>query len=217
MRILILGATGRTGKILLQEAIAQGYEVNVLLRDKSKLNISHPTLRVFEGLPTDKPLLAAAMAGCEAILSALNISRTSDFPWAKLRTPANFLSETAECIIELAPLHNINRVILTSAWGTRDTREDIPWWFKWIIDNSNVGMAYRDHERQEELFSASTLNYTILRPAGLINSTKSKTVIVSLNNQPKPHLTISRSNVAKFMVHVLQDDLLLRQMPVISV
>jgi putative NADH-flavin reductase len=216
MRILILGATGRTGKLLLREAIAQGYEVNVLLRDKSKLNISHPTLRIFEGLPTDKPLLAQAMAGCEAILSALNISRASDFPWAKLRTPANFLSGTAKCIIELAPLHYIDRVIVLSAWGTGDTRKDIPWCFKWVIDNSNVGVAYCDHERQEELFAASALNYTIVRPAGLINSTKSKQVIISINNQPKPRLTISRGDVAKFMLQVLKKNLLLRQMPVIS-
>ena len=216
MRILILGATGRTGKLLLREALDNGYEVNVLLRDKSKLNIAHPTLRIFEGLPTDKPLLAKAMAGCEAILSTLNISRTSDFPWAKLRTPANFLSETAKCIIELAPLHNISRVIILSALGTGDTAKDIPWWFKWVIDNSNVGMAYRDHERQEELFAASALNYTIVRPAGLTNSAKSKRVIVSLNNQPRPRLTISRSDVAKFMLNVLRDDLLLRRMPAIS-
>ncbi len=156
------------------------------------------------------------MAGCEATLSTLNISRTSDFPWAKLRTPSNLLSETTKCIIELAPLHHIDRIILLSAWGTSDTRKDIPWWFKWVIDNSNVGMAYRDHERQEELFAASALNYTILRPAGLTNWSKSKPVIVSLNNQPRPHLTISRGDVAKFMLHVLQDDLLSRRMPVIS-
>ena len=156
------------------------------------------------------------MAGCEATLSTLNVSRTSDFPWAKLRTPANFLSETAKCIIELAPLHHISRIIVLSAWGTSDTRKDIPWWFKWVIDNSNVGVAYRDHERQEELFAASALNYTILRPAGLTNSTKSKQVIISHNNQPRPHLTISRSDVAKFMLQALRDDLLSRRMPVIS-
>jgi uncharacterized protein YbjT (DUF2867 family) len=216
MKILLLGATGRTGKLLLQQALANGYEVNVLLRDESKLNITHPNLQIFEGLPTDKAALDKAMQGCEAILSALNISRTSDFPWAKLRTPANFLSETAKCVIELAAKHNISRVIVTSAWGTSDTRNDIPWWFKWVIDNSNVGVAYRDHERQEDFFAASVLNYTILRPVGLTNSAKSKKVIASLNNKPKPRLTISRSDVAGFMIKVLQQGLFIRQMPVIS-
>nr|WP_294949987.1 NAD(P)H-binding protein [uncultured Mucilaginibacter sp.] len=216
MKILLLGATGRTGKLLLQQALANGYEVNVLLRDKSKLDITHPNLQIFEGLPTDKAALDKAMQGCEAIVSALNISRTSDFPWANLRTPANFLSETAKCVIELAAKHNISRAIVTSAWGTGNTRNDIPWWFKLVIDYSNVGVAYRDHERQEGIFAASVLNYTILRPVGLTNSSKDKMVIASLNNEPKPRLTISRGNVACFMIKVLQQGLFIRQMPVIS-
>ncbi|OOQ61675.1 NAD(P)-dependent oxidoreductase [Mucilaginibacter pedocola] len=214
MRILILGATGRTGKLLLQEALKQGYEVNILVRDKAHVP-QHPALTIFEGQPAEA-LLSKAMAGCEAILSALNISRTSDFPWAKLRTPANFLSATAGLIIRLAPQHNISRIILTSASGTSDTRDHIPWWFKWVIDNSNVGVAYRDHEVQEQLFAASNLNYTIVRPVGLVNSAKSKPVMVSINNMPKPHLTISRLGVAKFMLQVLKDGGYNRQMPVVS-
>ncbi|TFF39153.1 NAD(P)-dependent oxidoreductase [Mucilaginibacter psychrotolerans] len=215
MRVLILGATGRTGKLLLQETLARGYAVNALVRDKSKVAM-HPALTLFEGLPTDAAALNKAMVGCEAILSALNISRNSDFPWAKLRTPANFLFETAKNIIELALQHGISRVILTSAWGTNDTLKDIPWWFKWVIENSNVGVAYRDHERQEDMFAASGLNYTVVRPVGLTNSSKSKTVLVSLANNPKPLLTISRGDVAKFMVDALLGNLFARQMPVIS-
>ncbi|RWY53687.1 NAD(P)-dependent oxidoreductase [Mucilaginibacter gilvus] len=215
MKILILGATGRTGKLLLQEALQQGYEVNVLVRNRSRVPL-HPALTVFEGSPADTNILNNAMKGCEAILSALNISRNSDFPWAALRTPPDFLSKIVALIIELAPQNNIARIIVISAWGTSDTRNDIPWWFKWVIEHSNVGVAYRDHERQEGLFAASALNYTIVRPAGLVNSIQSKPVIISLNNMPKPRLTISRGEVVKFMVQVLQDDLFLRQMPVVS-
>ncbi|MEO7214477.1 NAD(P)H-binding protein [Mucilaginibacter sp.] len=215
MRILILGATGRTGKLILQEALQQGYEVNVLVRDRSLMSV-HPVLTVFEGSPADSKMLNNAMKGCDAILSALNISRNSDFPWARLRTPQDFLSKVAELIIDLAPQNNIDRIIITSAWGTSDTRGEIPWWFKWVIDNSNVGVAYSDHERQEGLFAASVLNYTIVRPSGLVNSAKRKPVIVSLNNQPKPRFTISRGDVAGFILQVLQDNLFVRQMPVIS-
>ena len=186
-----------------------------MLRDKSKLKVSHPTLQIFEGLPTDKAQLDKAMQGCEAILSALNISRTSDFPWAKLRTAANFLSETAKCLAELAPKHRISRIIVTSAWGTKETYKYIPWWFKWVINHSNVGVAYRDHERQEDIFAASALNYTIVRPVGLINSSKSKKVITSLNNQPKPNLTISRGDVARFMIDVLTEGVFVKQIPTI--
>lgn len=215
MRILILGATGRTGKLLLQQALASGYHINVLLRDKSKVAL-HSALTIFEGTPADKNILANAMDGCEAVLSALNISRTSDFPWSALRTPKTLLSETAAHLIDLAPKYGISRVIVISAWGAGSSRQEIPWWFKWLIDNSNIGIAYRDQEKQEELFEASALNYTIARPVGLVNSLKSKPVRVSLNNIPKPHLTISRLDVAKFMLQILEGGQYIRQMPVLS-
>jgi len=53
MRILILGATGRTGCFLVEEAVKPGYVINVLLRDKSKLNVNSNSITVFEGTPTD--------------------------------------------------------------------------------------------------------------------------------------------------------------------
>lgn len=215
MRILILGATGRTGKLLLQQALAGGYQVNTLLRDKNKV-ASHPDLIIFEGSPADKLLLAKAMEGCQAILSALNISRNSDFPWSALRTPPNLLSETAAHIIDLAPKHDITRAIVLSAWGAGNSRKEIPWWFRWLIDHSNIGIAYRDHEAQEELFEASALHFTVIRPVALTNSFKQKNVLVSVNGNPKPRLTISRGNAATFMISVLQENTFLREFPVIS-
>ncbi|MEI9911535.1 MAG: NAD(P)H-binding protein [Bacteroidota bacterium] len=92
MRILILGATGRTGKLVAEQALQRGHTVHALVRDKNKVKLNHADLTLFEGQPADRAALANAMKGCEAILSALNISRTSDFPWAKLRSPKDFLS-----------------------------------------------------------------------------------------------------------------------------
>lgn len=215
MRILVLGATGRTGKLLLQQALEKGYDVNVLVRDKSKL-LSHPNLTVFQGLSSDLKTLADAIKDCNAILSALNISRNSDFPWSKLRTPTNFLSKTAENIIRVTKNTSLNRVIVTSAWGVGNTWKDIPWWFKWLINNSNIGSAYADHERQEKILEASTLHFTAIRPVGLTNSLKNRGVIISFNNIPKPKYTLTRKSVASFMISALKDGTYIRQFPVLS-
>ena len=151
MRILILGATGRTGKLLLEEAIKHGYDINVLVRDESKLNINSASIKVYLGTPTNIAQLTAAMQRCEAILSTLNISRTSDFPWAQLRTPKDFLSASMKNIIEVAGRLNIKRIVITTAWGVSETKKDLPFWFRWLIDHSNIGYTYRDHELQEDL------------------------------------------------------------------
>ena len=216
MKFLLLGATGRTGKHILDLALHRGHVVQALVRKKSKLNISHPSLVLTEGDPLDKASLIYSMKSCEAIVSALNISRVTDWPWSKLRTPKNLLSSVTKNIIELAPQHGISRCVFISAWGVAETRSDIPGWFRWFIDHSNIRYPYLDHERSEELLQQSSLNYTAVRPAGLINSKKEREIIVSLNHAPKPKLIISRRNLARFVLEVLEKDLYLRQMPAVS-
>ena len=214
--ILILGSTGRTGKWLLDEALKRGYSVNVLVRNKSKI-LSHTQLRIFEGTPYDKNNLTEAVEGCEIVLSALNISRNSDFPWAKLRASESFLSQTMQNLIEIGASGKLKKVIFTSAWGVNETKKDIPWRFRWLIDNSNIGVAYRDHERQEKLLDNATLNYTAVRPMGLTNSLATQKVRVTLeNNTPTPNLTISRLTTAKFMLDRMEQNLYNRQKPIIS-
>jgi len=216
MRILILGSTGRTGKHLLELALQRGHIVHALVRDKKKIMLNDPNLMLFEGSPLDKAALESAMKECQAVLSALNVSRNSDWPWSKLRSPENFLSASMKNIIELAPKQNIQRIIFISAWGVCETKKDIPGWFRWLIDHSNVRYPYLDHERQEELLKPTALEWTAVRAAGLTNSKKQKEVIVSLKNDPKPHLMVGRRSVAAFMLDVLEKNLYVREMPVIS-
>jgi putative NADH-flavin reductase len=216
MHILILGATGRTGRLLVDEALRRGHKVNVVISHASKLSANPVMVSVFEGTPLNPDTLAAAMQGCEAVLSTLNISRVSDFPWAKLRTSTDFLSLSMKNIIEVAEKQHVNRIIITTAWGVNETKKDIPFWFRWLINFSNIRYPYLDHERQEELLKNSGLNWTAVRPAGLTDEKKKKEVIVTLNNTPKPKLTISRFNTACFMLDVLENNLYNRQFPVIS-
>src|SRR5688572_31987065 len=107
MKILMLGATGRTGKHVVHEGILKGYNINCLVRDAKRLAMSHPTLTILEGSPENASDLDFAMQGCHAIISTLNISRRSDFPWSKLRTPTAFMSDAIKNVISLAEKHHI--------------------------------------------------------------------------------------------------------------
>ena len=186
MKILILGATGRTGQLILSEALQQGYEVNCLVRQPNKIQVNHDLLTIFKGSPERFSELENAIEGCQGVISALNISRKSDFPWSKLRTPKTFLSDVMKNLISISEKNKINRIVVCSAWGVAETEKEIPFWFKWIIKNSNIGVAYKDHERQEKLLKKTNLNWTIVRPSGLINSNKEQKIIESYRNEPKP-------------------------------
>ena len=150
-----MGATGRTGKFLLEQALEHGHIVHVLVRDKNKIPFKKYNLELFEGTPSDKIALEKAMKGCEVILSSLNISRKYEFPWSGLRTPKGFLSVTMKNIIELSSSNPVRRVIFTSAWGVSETKKDLPGWFRWLVDHSTRRFPYHDHERQEELVKNS--------------------------------------------------------------
>lgn len=216
MKILLLGGTGRTGKLILEEALGRGYKVNCLVREPKKIKQKHDNLKVYKGSPEKISDLESVIKNCDGVVSALNISRKNDFPWSSLRTPPMFLSEVMKNIVLLSKKNNIPRIVVCSAWGVAETEKEIPRWFLWLIKNSNIGAAYRDHERQENELRSSNLNWTIVRPVGLTNFKKQKKVIESYGNEPKPRLTISRKNVAVFMIDTLKKNELIGKAPVIS-
>lgn len=215
MKILLLGATGRTGKLVLALALRKGYQVNCLVRNSKRLE-EQDSIRIFEGNPSKREDLQSAMTSCECIISVLNVSRKSDFPWSGLRTPKKYLSEVMSLLIPLAEKSRIKRIIVCSAWGVAETKKDIPLWFKWFIEHTNIGKAYQDHERQERLLMQSDLNWTIVRPVGLTNTKKEQGIRETFENVPKPALTISRQRVAQYIVDRIDDDKLIKKAVVIS-
>ena len=216
MKVLILGGSGRLGMWLLRSALRGGHAVHAIVRDTSRITIKDERLVLFPGNPTDKNVLLDALGDCDAVVSALNISRKTDFPWAPLRTPKTFLSDVMAQLLAAGDSTSLKKIVICSAWGVGESEREIPGWFRWFINNSNVGAAYQQHHEQEILLRDSPFNWTIVRPVGLTNSKKSMELKISYDNKPKPSLTISRKDVAKFMIDTLFDESFTRKMPVIS-
>lgn len=124
MKILLLGATGRTGRWVLHYAIEKGHTIHCLVRfpRKIKANIN---VTIFKGNANVLSALQQAIIGCNAVISVLNISRTSDFPWSPLRTPKKYLSEMMGKLVSVAGEEKIKRVIVCSAWGVAESRKEI--------------------------------------------------------------------------------------------
>jgi putative NADH-flavin reductase len=215
MRILLLGATGRTGRLLLQQALQRGHEVMVLVRDRHKITITDTNLQVMQGHPADRSCLDTAMKGCDAVLSTLNIARYNDFPWTPLRSPKDLLSNVMTQLVSLAGSHNIERIIFTSAWGVGDTEKDIPGWFRWLVKKSNLRYPYQDLYRTEELIKKTSLQWTAVRPTVLTNAKKIVPVKISKAGDRVPSLFISRATVASFILDALEQKLCVTEAPVI--
>lgn len=199
MNILLLGATGRLGKEILKKLAHDQLPTTVVVRDASKVALSSEQVTVVEGNPSDPTVLAPLLATCTHVITTLNISRTSDFPWAPLRDPKTLLSDTMHELIRLAGENNLEKIVTVSAWGVLESKHDLPWWFRWTIDYSNIRFGYEDHARQEQLLTASSLPWTIIRPVGLTNAQKDKEAFTSTEGKTNGIL-VSRKSVAAFIV-----------------
>jgi putative NADH-flavin reductase len=216
MKVLILGATGRTGKHLVNESLDKGHDIHVLVRDKNKFSTIHPNLKVFEGTPLSPDDIRNALKGCQAAISSLNISRKSDFPWSPLVSPPDLLSSSLKNLITGMKEEGISRVIIVSAAGAGDSWNLMPWWFKGFIKSSNIGITYKDHDLQEKLLEESGFDWTVVRPVGLSDDKVEGNLTISFNGLPAPGFKISRLEVARFMIREMTENNHIHKKPVIS-
>jgi len=75
-RVLIVGATGGTGRQLVEQALERGHTVTALTRDPSALRVEHPRLTVVRGDVLDYVSVEVAVRGQDAVLSALGHKRS---------------------------------------------------------------------------------------------------------------------------------------------
>ena len=178
-----------------------------------KLNSEH--LTVVKGDVTNSIDLNKAMKSVDVVITALNISRKSDFPWAKLRTPKTLLSDTMKILVDLGEKNDIQKIITISAWGANESKNDLPMWFKWLINNSNVKSGYEDHERQENILVKSDVDWMIIRPVGLSDSQKNKKANISTDSKTFG-LLVARKTVANFIVTNLKGNQFVKKIVTIS-
>jgi putative NADH-flavin reductase len=215
-RILLLGASGRTGKYILEYALKQGFEVVALVRNPDKIATQSPRLKVIKGAPDNANDISNAIVGCDAVISALNKNRTSDLPWAKPLGPEKLMTTSISNAIAAMKTHNLRRIVVLCAMGVGDSAKHAGGLMNWMIRNTNLSVTYADHESQEAALRASGLDWTSARAAGLSNAETLKSLIVSYDNQPKASMSISRKQVAKFMVDGLSNTALFSKAPVVS-
>ena len=201
MKLLLLGATGRCGNLVLFKALKDGHEVTVIARDPSKLE--ETTATVIKGSPYDKDTVEKAIASCDAVICTLNVSRVSDNPWAKLRAPHDLISKSVNNAVKAMHKHNIKRIISLSVLGVGDSKKGIPFLARLFVYKSNIKYAMWDHERQENIMAQSETDWTAVR-LPMLNDTKGEAkVLVNMGDDTKLNKSINRESVARFVLDIL--------------
>ena len=204
MKILLIGGTGRTGRLALQKAIDDKHEVTVIVRDPSKLNGINA--KIIQGTPYDIDTVRSAVKDCEAVICTLNISRMSDSPWAKLRSPRDLISKSIENALAAMKENNIKRIISLSALGAGDSKEKMQFIFNLFVSISNLKYAYMNHTRQEELLAKSDTDWTAIRLPMLTNDQGEREILINRNDNVRLNRNINRESVARFILSILSEE-----------
>lgn len=172
MKILVMGATGRTGKQIIEEAFKRGIKISAIARNPDRLKIYK--IDITHGTPSDYETVEKAITGCNAVINTLNVSRKSDSPWAPLAAPKDMISKSVIHAIKAMEKNGIRRIVALGAIGTVRSWGKTPFILKLIVSISNLKHAFRDHGKQEDILEKSGMDYTICRAPILSNDINDK-------------------------------------------
>ena len=204
MNLLVIGATGGTGRAIVEQGLAMGHNVTAFVRDPRKMRITHERLTVVVGDVLDQNSVVRAVEGKDAILSALGHKR-----WF---IHSNILSEGTRNIITAMERKGVKQFICETSLGVGDSRGRLGLYYTLFVIPVITFFYFRDKERQELLIRESVLDWVIVRPGQLTNGRQGR---------PYRHgeelgsfiltVTISRADVAEFMLRQLSDHTYLRK------
>jgi putative NADH-flavin reductase len=214
MKILILGITGRTGKLVAEEALKRGHKVVGIARDKSRVKVTGAEIIV--GTPYDYDTVNKAIEGCESVISTLNIFPESDGLFGKIKGPLDTMSVSIKNCVNLMPEKNIKRIVVMTAHGVGESFNQLPGFFKLMIKLTNIKYAYADHSVQEKVLENSDLDWTVVRPVGLNDKNENLSILVNLNNEGTIKSMISRNAVSHFILDCIEKQQYIKQKPAIS-
>jgi len=154
MHIVVFGAAGKTGRLLVTQARAAGHEVVAATR---RPGVGDVTADV-----TDTAAVADAVAGADAVLSVLGRPLSREPVTLYSRGVANLLAARPKRLVV------VSSSVMDPRWRPTGER-----FFNTVLDplvNRRLGRtSHEDMRRMEALVRASDVDWTIVRPSGLFD------------------------------------------------
>jgi uncharacterized protein YbjT (DUF2867 family) len=191
MNLLILGATGRTGRLVVEQALAAGHTVTALVRSPEKLSSGNSNLRVVAGEATDTSALSRALEGADAVISTLG-------------GRGSVIADSTKAIVAAAHQAGVSRVIVLSSWVVERDRMDAA---TRLLTRIAMGPVIKDKSAGEEALRRSDLEWTIVYASMLTDGPASGSAKV-VPERTKRGLSqkISRADVAAWMIEAATSD-----------
>lgn len=192
MKVIVFGATGKTGQHVLHLALNQGHEVTAFGRSVDRIDIDDPALETHKGDVFDHDSVTGAVVGHDAVIVCLGSTG--------LRDKTTLASGTA-VVIDAMVAHDVQRLVVMSAVGVGDSWQQIPLGSR-LLFRTMLRNVFNDHQAQEAMVEQSPLDWTIVR-AAILKDNPATGLYTATNTGP--NIRITRADAAAALVDQLDN------------
>jgi putative NADH-flavin reductase len=212
-RILIFGATGGSGLKVIEIALSKGHKVIAAVRNpaalaefKDKIEIRHIDLK-------DKNSIQNSMKDIDVVVSALGVGTSL----LVARRPTRVYSDSIMLILDAMKVNGIRRGLFFTSSGV-DHDDNAGWFYNNIIKPIFLMNTYMDMMKMETIIEieGKSLDWTLVRPSYLTDSDQSSVFTASERLIKQGTYKISRLDVAKFIIHEIENNLWIHGYPALS-
>lgn len=223
MHFLVLGATGRTGQLVVTQLLSQGHSVVALVRYPDRLS-ARKGLTVVKGstlLRTDvDKAITATPTPVDACIFTLGTVRASESPFAAQVTPPRFLADSAAVAGDALLAHNVSRLVIMSTAGTADSWRGLPLMVRAFFSWTNLKHVMADHNLMDAEVRTTKTAWTLVRPFRIDFDTKKVPELEVLDSRGSGKLGMSDcahiASVARFLIKVAVEGLYVRETIVVK-
>lgn len=195
LKVAVFGASGRTGKLLVERCLAAEYGVTALVRTPAKFGFWGLATAV-EGSVFDPDAVRRTIEGADVVLSALG---------ARSLKKEDVLERAVPLIVEAMRAEGVRRIVaLGSAGALEDSLKKQAAWRRWfvqkIVYNTFLKWAVASQVDQWKVLSASGLDFTMVMPPMLTDGKARGKFRIDGEALPRGGSQIARADVADFMV-----------------
>lgn len=208
MKVLVFGASGATGREIVMRALDRGYSVGAFVRSPARFELTNVNLTLVVGDVTDAASVERAVTGRDAVASALGSGNSVK------SNPA--LLDGIRNVVRAMEHEGSHRFVYQSMLGVGDSRRQLGIVDRYVVLPLLLRNVLADHAREEAVIRGSTLDWVIVRPPRLTNGPHTGRYRSGEELRWRGlSASISRADVADFMVRQLADDQYVHRTPTV--
>ncbi|KAB2573233.1 hypothetical protein DBV05_g8067 [Lasiodiplodia theobromae] len=219
MHFYILGGNGRSGQLVIDDALQRGHTVTALVRNPGSLE-PRKGLTVAKGTPLSKEDIEASFvvpARPDAVIVTLNSARASDSPFAVSIAPRRMMADSHANVTAVMQQHGVSKIVTMSAFGVADSDPNVFCAIRAVLRKTNMKFQFEDHDFVDEEMKQSGANFVLVRPAMLTEGENLPVQVFGNSGEGAGWIPkISRKSVAHFILDACETGTWDRQTPVIA-